>query len=48
MAEGYVRKKCKMMTRNETSVERINDEETVEGFCYLENALNASGVLKLQ
>ena len=33
-----------MMSRNETSVERLNDnEETVEGFCCLGNALNASG-----
>ena len=32
------------MVRNETSVERLNDDvETVEGFCHLGNALNASG-----
>ena len=43
-AEGFVYKRCKMMTINEISVERLNDDaETVEGFCYLGNAFNASG-----
>ena len=33
-----------MMIRNETSVERLNDDvETVKEFCYFENALNVWG-----
>ena len=41
---GRFCKRCKMMTRNETFLERLNDDlETVEGFCYLGNAFNASG-----
>ena len=43
LAEGFVCKKIKMVTRNEMSVERLNDDvETDKGFCYL-NALNACG-----
>ena len=41
---GWLCKAYKMMTRNETPVEKLNDDvETVEGFCYPRNALNASG-----
>ena len=48
MEESYYRiggcKKCKMTTRNEMSVERLNDDKkTVKGFCSLGNALNAGG-----
>ena len=44
LAEGFVCKTCKIMTRNAMSAERLNDDvKTVEGFCYLGNALNASG-----
>ena len=44
LTQGFVCKRCKMMMRNEMSVERLNDDvETVEGFCFLANALNASG-----
>ena len=43
LVEGFVRKKCKIVMRNEMSVERLNDGvETDEGFCCLGNALNAS------
>ena len=44
MAEGFFCKRCKMMMRNEMSVERLNDEvETGEEFYYLGNALNVNG-----
>ena len=40
---SIVSKRCKM-TKNEKSVERLNNGvETVEGFCFLGNLLNASG-----
>ena len=36
LAKDFVCKKCKMTTRNETFVEKLNDDvETVKGFCYL-------------
>ena len=47
-AKGFVCAKCKMIMRNETFVKRLNDEkETVKGFCYCGNALNASSGFKM-
>ena len=44
LSEGFVCERYKIMARIEMSVERLNDDvDTVEGFCYLGNALNAGG-----
>ena len=44
--KDFVCKRYKILTRNETSVERLNDHVvTVQGFCWFGNASNASGIV---
>ena len=41
LAKGFASRKCEML------LERLNDDvNTVEGFCNLRNAINASGVFE--